>query len=186
MGSYKIYTKKGDAGETGLLAGGRVAKNHPSIEALGALDEAISILGMVRAGLTRRPYAAEITVIETMQKVFFYLGSVVARGGTMGKPWPQHLAKELEQAIDRMDGELPELKNFILPGADALSANIHHARSIVRRAERRLAPILAPTPAKETLVYVNRSSDYLFVLGRWISQCEKSREILVHPDSLIP
>ena len=179
----KIYTKTGDAGETGLLSGKRVPKTNPFIEGLGAIDEAMAAMGLVHAALLEKNFNAETTAVEKIQKVLFYIGTIVAREGTMKKGWPEHLTLELEQSIDQWGGKLPELKNFVLPGGTTLTAYIHQARASVRKMERELIPLLQKSaPRHPALVYINRLSDYLFQLSRWAAFKQKSPEILLHPD----
>jgi len=182
----KIYTRRGDGGETQLLTGRRVPKNDRFIEALGELDEAISVLGLVRSKLEENRFSAETKTIEAIQRIFFFLGTIVASEGRMAKEWQESLILELETEIDQKTKDLAELKDFILPGSDQLSATIHYARSVVRRAERVLVSLfMMASPVQPALAYVNRVSDYLFVLARWVSRRLKKPEIPVHPDSLL-
>ncbi|MBI4668811.1 MAG: cob(I)yrinic acid a,c-diamide adenosyltransferase [Elusimicrobia bacterium] len=169
----KIYTKTGDKGTTGLLTGRRVPKNHPFIEALGSLDEAISALGLARACLLKESLPQAARKIEKTQKALFFLCGKIAQEGKLGRKWPPALTKELEQDIDRMEKELPRLKNFIIPGTGTLSAFIHHSRSVIRRVERRLLPVLEKISAGGCLEYLNRLSDFLFVLARWADAHKK-------------
>jgi len=165
----KIYTKTGDAGETGLFAGPRVRKDHPRIEAYGAVDELNADLGVVRAS---KPPVDIDDVLADVQTALFSVG------GQLATPDPAAHGMELvgeddiarlEAAIDRFDGNLPPLKRFILPGGSPAAAALHRARCVCRRAERRVVT-LAATPGEtvsEALIrYLNRLSDLLFVLAR--------------------
>jgi len=166
----KIYTKTGDAGETGLFAGPRVRKDDVRIEAYGAVDELNAFLGLARCELL----PAEIeTTLQRIQSELFSVGAELAT------PEPEkhgtaliddsHTAA-LERAIDDMESHLPPLRNFILPAGNRGAALVHVARGICRRAERRVVT-LAHTPGSqvsERLVrYLNRLGDYLFVAARF-------------------
>jgi cob(I)alamin adenosyltransferase len=165
----KIYTKTGDGGDTGLFAGPRVRKDHPRIEAYGTVDELNSVLGLVRADDPPRDLDC---VLSAIQHDLFTLGAELAT------PEPQehnldrigavHIER-LERAIDDFDAELPPLREFILPGGDRAAAGLHLARTVCRRAERRVVT-LAESPGEnvrgEAIIYLNRLSDLLFVLAR--------------------
>jgi cob(I)alamin adenosyltransferase len=165
----KIYTKTGDDGETGLFGGPRVRKDSLRIEAFGTVDELNAVLGLARAsGLP-----AEIdAVIEPIQHELFALGAELAtpnpeRHGTALVGASAIAA--LEQAIDRAETSLQPLRQFILPGGAPAAAQLHVARTVCRRAERRLTSLIAATDepvSPNTLVYLNRLSDLLFVLAR--------------------
>ncbi len=166
----KIYTKTGDAGETGLFAGARVRKDHVRIEAVGAVDELNAALGVVRC----ESLPSEIE--QTLERVQSELFSV---GAELATPEPEkhglalidapHIAL-LERAIDNLEAGLPPLRNFILPGGGRGGALLHVARGICRRAERRVVT-LADTPETEISLriirYLNRLGDYLFVAARF-------------------
>jgi cob(I)alamin adenosyltransferase len=166
----KIYTKTGDAGETGLFAGPRVRKDDVRIEAYGTVDELNAILGLARC----EQLPAEIEA--TLQRVQSELFSV---GAELATPEPEKHgtaligdshATALELAIDAMESRLPPLRNFILPAGSRVASLIHVARGVCRRAERRVVS-LAHTPGSqvsERLVrYLNRLGDYLFVAARF-------------------
>lgn len=159
----KIYTKTGDKGQTSLVGGTRVSKDNAQIEAYGTVDELNSAIGLV---------AGEDTVyvhfLQDIQHKLFNIGSVLASEGDLDFELPT-IAEEdiiiLEKEIDRLNEGLPRLKNFILPGGSVLSAHTHLARCICRRAERRVVTL----ENDEYLIhlrYLNRLSDYLFVLSR--------------------
>ena len=165
----KIYTKAGDDGQTALLAGQRVAKDAPRVEAYGTVDELNASLGLARAvGL-----APELdTVIERVQNELFHLGSQLAAGDPTVLPIPlitdQHVVS-LEQDIDRFEQDLVPLHVFILPAGTPAAASIHVARTVCRRAERRIVT-LAATPGEQVseivIRYLNRLGDFLFVAAR--------------------
>jgi len=169
----KIYTKTGDEGETGLFGGPRVAKDAPRIEAYGAVDELNAVVGVVRA----ESLPAEIdTLLAQIQHDLFTVGAELAtpdpvKHGTrvIG---PTHYTR-LEQAIDRFEETLPPLRNFILPGGTSGAALLHLARTVCRRAERRLITLRANSGelvSGELVIYLNRLSDLLFVLARATNQ----------------
>lgn len=167
----KIYTKTGDKGETSLYKGGRVPKDAPRLEAYGTLDELNSVLGLALASLGAESWAeAFATELRRVQRDLFSLGAQLATRGTEPPAW--HVVEAditaLEQAIDRMDAELPPLTSFILPGGHPAGAALHLARTVCRRGER-LVVHVSHEEALDPLIgqYLNRLSDYLFVAARW-------------------
>lgn len=165
----KIYTKTGDDGTTSLFSGGRVAKHHQRVDAYGTVDELNSYLGLARASEISDLADSQLKTIQTH---LFRLGADLATPIDAKADWLVRLTHEevdwLEQIIDTLSQELPELKNFILPGGVLVSAHLHVARTICRRAER-LVFALAETDAinEQALIYLNRLSDYLFTLARY-------------------
>lgn len=167
----KIYTKTGDKGETGLFGGKRVKKHNSRIVAYGEIDELNALLGVAR-GLNKDSKVDEI--LQKIQNDLFDLGAMLAspdRTRLEGKA-AGFIRKEdvsfLEEAIDRMDRELPPLRSFILPGGSELASSLHLARTVCRRAEREIVSLAEKEPVdEEILCYVNRLSDFLFVLARW-------------------
>lgn len=163
----KIYTKTGDQGETGLFGGPRVRKDHPRIEAYGAVDELNAVLGLVRA--ESPPEEIDLLLAE-IQNRLFDVGAELAtpdpeRMGTVGVG-PTHISR-LEATIDRFESRLEPLKAFILPGGTLAAASLHLARTVCRRAERRLISLAASeTISQSLLIYLNRLGDLLFVLAR--------------------
>ena len=165
----KIYTKTGDAGETGLFGGPRVAKDAPRIEAYGTVDELNSVLGLAR---TESLPSSIDALLRAIQNELFALGAELAtpnpsaHGTSLIGP-PQIAA--LEAAIDRFEADLAPLAQFILPGGIKAAAVLHLARTVCRRAERRLVSFVreAEEPVSgELVIYLNRLSDLLFVLAR--------------------
>ncbi len=167
----KIYTKTGDDGSTGLFGGPRVPKDSPRIEAYGAIDELNALLGLART----EPIAAPLDVLlARVQNELFDLGAELATPDPASKGTatlgPAHVAT-LEAAIDLYEDELEPLRQFILPGGCPAAALLHLARTVCRRAERRMVTMAATDPVRrELIVYVNRLSDLLFVLARAANQ----------------
>jgi cob(I)alamin adenosyltransferase len=175
----KIYTKTGDRGDTGLFGGPRVSKDAPRIEAYGTVDELNSVLGVVRTELDagELPVFCELDIlIERIQNELFSLGAQLATPNPSAHQTaligPAQIAA-LETAIDRYEANLEPLKQFILPGGAPAAAQLHLARTVCRRAERRLVTLAAGSPepiAEELLAYLNRLSDLLFVLAREVNR----------------
>ena len=167
----KIYTKTGDAGDTGLFGGGRVPKNHPRVEAYGDVDELNSVIGFARA---IEPMPRVDDVLLPVQRDLHAIGALLATPNR--DKMAQHLEKarlddnriqELERAIDAGDDELEPLRAFILPGGSAKAAALHVARTVCRRAERRVVQLGQATEIPSVvIVYLNRLSDLLFTLAR--------------------
>ena len=169
----KIYTKHGDGGETGLLYGGRVSKTHPRTEAYGAVDEAVSALGVVRA-LSQDERVR--TIVAQLQRELFTVGAELATDPDFYDKLEQHfstVSAEMTAALERLIDELTDVvvipPVFVLPGTSAASAAIDVARSTLRRAERRAVALAESGALKspEVLRYLNRASDLLFVLARY-------------------
>ena len=178
----KIYTRTGDAGETGLADGRRVPKDHPRVEAMGELDSLNSQLGLLLAEL-----ADQAATCPTLQAVIEVLSPCQHRlfdlGGELAMPDYQALQPSeitrVEDAIDRWNEELGPLQNFILPGGSRLIAQAHVCRSLARTAERRCQQLNALEPIREVgLAYVNRLSDLLFVAARLIARRQQVDEVL--------
>jgi len=164
----KIYTKTGDAGETGLPGGARVPKDAVVTEVCGNVDELNTVLGLSRA--TGVPDDVD-QLLDRIQSQLFDLGAEVARLGAASDSACRINAADvqrLEQAIDQFDAELPSLRNFILPGGTQEAAHLHFARAVCRRTERSFVRVLreAPELSPQILIYLNRLSDLLFVLAR--------------------
>jgi cob(I)alamin adenosyltransferase len=175
----RIYTRAGDRGETGFIGGRRVRKDHPRVEAYGAVDELNSQLGIVRTLLTEPSVAA---LLDDIQHRLFDLGAELATpSGARARPSPAITAthtRALEQAIDRFQVMLPALRVFILPGGTPLAAAFHVARTVSRRAERRTVSLARTERVNaEVLRYLNRLSDLLFVLARWANHVAGQRDV---------
>ena len=165
----KIYTKTGDDGTTGLFGGGRVPKDEARVEAYGTIDELNSVVGLVRAGAAPDDIDA---VLAGVQEDLFVVGAELATVAGKEDKLPMALlgdarAALLEGAIDRMEESLAPLTSFIMPGGSPAGALLHQARTVCRRAERRVLSASRQTPIRpEILVYLNRLSDFLFVAAR--------------------
>jgi cob(I)alamin adenosyltransferase len=166
----RIYTRTGDSGETGLFGGGRVPKDTPRVEAYGAVDELNACVGVARAaGL---PEDLD-RLSARLQTELFVLGADLATPAEgSARPdrvvrLPAGAATALEAEIDRCEAELPPLQTFVLPGGSPAGAALHLARTVCRRAERRLVPLARAGQVSGTaLPYLNRLSDLLFVMAR--------------------
>jgi cob(I)alamin adenosyltransferase len=172
----KIYTKTGDAGETGLFGGGRVRKDDRRVQAYGEVDETNAAIGFAAA---LDPADFETAALQTIQRDLFSIGAELA------SPTPAKLEKvlarsgapigsaevgALEDLIDTHEGKLTPLKNFILPGGTPKAAALHMARTTCRRAERAVVTLAAGEPINPSIIhYLNRLSDLLFVLARTVN-----------------
>jgi cob(I)alamin adenosyltransferase len=179
IGSMKIYTKGGDKGQTSLVGGTRVSKAHDKIEAYGTVDELNSAIGIIAS--SNEEYSDFLNVI---QHKLFNAGSILASENDLSFELPSIQLSDielLEKEIDRLEKGLPRLKNFILPGGSIISAHTHLARCICRRAERRIVGLEEDKYAL-ILQYLNRLSDYLFVLSREYLRLEGKAEIIWKKD----
>jgi cob(I)alamin adenosyltransferase len=183
----KIYTRKGDRGETSLFGGERVEKDSLRLEAYGTVDELNSILGLARSN--RNGIHKEIDgMLEAVQNDLFVLGADLATPLSKEKAKTPRVGpkdvKRLERWIDKAEDELPPLKNFILPGGSPLAAALHLARTVCRRAERRVVALSHSEEIGElVIVYLNRLSDLLFVVARLANHRARLEEIKWSPPS---
>ena len=172
----KVYTRGGDQGETSLVGGERVRKDATRVEAYGAVDELNALLGVVLADLE---YEDLCEGLRGIQSTLFDLGAELAtpdleqreeRGKSVPRVSEREVA-EFEDWIDRMEAELAPLRNFILPGGSRPAALLHLARTICRRAERRVITLAAKeVVGPPAVVYLNRLSDLLFVMARVVNR----------------
>lgn len=164
----KVYTRKGDDGTTALADGTRVAKSAARVAAYGDVDELNAILGVVRAELG--PCSAE-SQLSKVQGVLFAIGAFLADpAGTYRLPPEAEDAAWLEAWIDTMEEELPPLRRFVLPAGTRTAAITHAARTVCRRAERQVVAASGDDPqVREVVPLLNRLSDTLFVLARWLN-----------------
>ncbi|MEK7067847.1 MAG: cob(I)yrinic acid a,c-diamide adenosyltransferase [Patescibacteria group bacterium] len=175
----KIYTKTGDGGESSLYGGTRLLKSDVRLSAYGTIDELNASLGLVLAQTGADYYTVEL---RRVQAELFRVGAELAT--TAGQKLPVTVVgnKEidvLEKHIDELELELPELKNFILPGGSQLAAQLHYTRTVARRAEREVVKLKASVNLRpELLMYLNRLSDYLFVLARHANSRVGDKEII--------
>ena len=177
----KIYTKTGDAGQTGLFGGPRVTKDHARIEAFGTVDELNSHLGMARAQPNTDVFDDLLRVIQCD---LFELGAELATPGDHDERIKVCQVEALETAIDQYEEALEPLASFILPTGSPLAASLHVARTVCRRAERRvvtLAGRLETTVPANAIEYLNRLGDLLFVLARTVNKQARVKDDPWHP-----
>ena len=171
----KIYTRTGDDGTTGLGDGSRTAKDSARVEAFGTVDEANSAIGIILANGSV-PVEIRSSLIEVQHDLFELGGELCIPGHAAIN---QEFIDRLEKKLDEFNKDLPTLKEFILPGGGAAAAACHLARTIVRRAERRVMTLSnADLVRPETRKYLNRLSDLLFVIARLLSRAESGQEVL--------
>lgn len=179
--AFKIYTKTGDKGKTSLIGGTKVPKSHIRIEAYGTVDELNSFTGLL---IDQLQHAESVKVLREVQDRLFTIGSSLAcdpeKETKMKIPdLHEEDIRLLEKEIDKMNGELPEMKSFIIPGGDVAVSTAHVVRCVCRRAERHCVLMQENNTFVEPLVikYLNRLSDYLFVLSRYIAHLKQVPEI---------
>ena len=171
----KIYTRTGDDGTTGLGDGARVAKDNPRVDAYGTVDEANSAIGVVLACVSVPQTITDL--LTDVQHDLFELGGELCIPGHSAVT--DTFVKRLETELDALNKDLPALEDFILPGGGQAAAACHLARTIVRRAERRVASLTAAeTVRPEVLRYLNRLSDLLFVIARVLARAENGQGVL--------
>lgn len=181
--SMKIYTKTGDKGQTSLIGGTRVPKHHIRIEAYGTVDELNSWMGIIRDSV-----ADDTTkkLIIDIQDKLFTIGSHLASDPEKSKmKLPEitdaHVAV-MEAAIDEIDKVVPPMKNFVLPGGHLSVSYCHVARCVCRRAERCIIHLSETATVEDVIIrYINRLSDYLFMLSRWLTHTLGAEEIPWQP-----
>jgi len=171
----KIYTRTGDDGSTGLGDGVRVPKEHLRVEAYGTVDEANSAIGVVLA-VTGLPEAVTAALTDVQHDLFDLGGELCIPGH---RAITAQYVERLEHILDRFNEPLPPLKDFILPGGGTAAAACHLARTVTRRAERRVWSLArAESVAPEVTQYLNRLSDLLFVIARVLARHEQGSEVL--------
>jgi cob(I)alamin adenosyltransferase len=188
MRIYKVYTKTGDQGETGLVGGERVAKDSPRIESYGTVDELQAVLGMLRAALAesdREPEVCQavLQAVHRVQQDLFDLGSTLATPvkylDRVKNPITEERIVWLETTMDAWNESLTPLRSFVLSGGGRFSALSHVARTVCRRCERVILGLSRQEEVPgEVLRYINRLSDFLFVLGRHLAQAFGEEEPL--------
>lgn len=180
----KIYTKVGDGGDTYLFGGDKVRKDDPRVNAYGEVDELNSVLGWA-ASLAQDSEMQDL--IEPVQKELFVLGADLATPPRARPPKAvlrigENEITRLEKAIDALSTQLPPLTRFILPGGSPAGAVLHLARAVCRRTERSFLPLMASdNTLRDAQIYINRLSDFLFVLARYANQKAKKEETLWQP-----
>ncbi|HEY5601437.1 MAG TPA: cob(I)yrinic acid a,c-diamide adenosyltransferase [Patescibacteria group bacterium] len=174
----KIYTKKGDKGETSLFGGQRVAKSSLRIDAYGNIDELNSLLGVI---LAKNPHKEISQNLTRVQRHLFVLGADLATPEEVKVKVPRintSAVKVLEKEIDNWTKQLPQLRNFILPGGSETGALLHMARTVCRRSERTVVALSEIEKINENvMIYLNRLSDWLFTLARYVNKLEKINEV---------
>jgi cob(I)alamin adenosyltransferase len=184
----RIYTKRGDAGETSLVGGHRVPKDALRIEAYGTVDELNAFVGMaaVSCGDDSR-LAALAAILRRVQHELFNLGSILATQPADVHPQQPRVTSaetaQLEREIDAMNAGLPPLRSFVLPGGSRLNAELHVTRTVCRRAERLLVAMAREESIPpEVIPYLNRLSDAMFVWSRWVNHALGVPEVLWEPN----
>ena len=166
----RIYTRTGDGGDTSLQGGRRIAKSHARIAAYGAIDEANAALGMAVSGA---PDGSDVArTLVAVQNDLFVAGADLSNPdlGDLGTRVSRDMVRRLESEIDRYESELPPLASFVLPGGDPTAARLHHARTVVRRAEAGAVLLSQSDEINGNCIpYLNRLSDLLFVMGRLVN-----------------
>jgi cob(I)alamin adenosyltransferase len=188
----RIYTRRGDSGETSLVGGQRVPKDAIRIEAYGTVDELNSFVGMACVSAedlgTKEPRLLELAaILKRVQHELFNLGSILATLPEDVHPRQPRVTEaevaQLEREIDRMNEELQDLRSFVLPGGCRINAELHVCRTICRRAERLLIALRRQEQIpSETVQYLNRLSDALFVWSRWANRTLGVPEVLWEPN----
>lgn len=176
----KIYTKTGDKGETGLVSGNRVSKGDQRIELYGEVDELNSAIGFLNT-------LSNDSFIEKVQIELFNLGSLLACESSFWETYKlpklsPSIISELEKKMDLYSKDLPKLKNFILPGGNEKSSRAHLCRTITRRVERKLIRFEDIKPI-HSIEFLNRLSDYFFVLARYYNYIENVEEVIWKPNT---
>ena len=173
-----IYTRRGDKGQTSLFGGTRLLKSAERVDTYGTVDELNSVLGVAIAHLGSSHKKIK-KFLEGIQNDLFSIGSYLANPKAEPIPGLSEKIIIFEQTIDQQMGKLPELHNFILPGGSETGASLHQARTVCRRAERRVVSLMQKEDIDENLVkYINRLSDLLFSTARWVNYQDKKKETI--------
>ncbi len=182
----RVYTRQGDEGQTALVGGQRVSKTDPRIDCYGTVDELNAFVGQARVTLEElgAPVAELAIILSRIQHELFNAGSILATLPEDIHPRQPRITPaevlELEQEIDRMNEVVPALRSFVLPGGSRANAELHICRTVCRRAERLCAAL--PAVDRDTLKYLNRLSDALFVWSRWANHQLGIPETLWQPN----
>ena len=175
----KVYTKTGDKGTTSLIGGTRVKKSDIRIESYGTVDELNSFIGLLATYVDEKETA---DLLAEIQNVLFNVGCNLAMGESFKKEIKESvvadaLIEHVENAIDRMQAAIPELKSFVIPGGSRSASTAHVCRTVCRRAERLIIALDETLEVdKNLLAYINRLSDYFFILSRYLNNIEKVAE----------
>lgn len=188
VGISKVYTRTGDAGETGLVGGSRVAKDHVRIEAYGTVDELNSLVGLARHTAAGEAATRSLAVwLLRVQHQLFNLGSALSTPPGALRPGQPRVTDldvaALEEEMDRLTATLPALRSFVLPGGSRLNAELHLCRTVARRAERVAVALQRSEGGADVEVrYLNRLSDALFVWSRWAAKALDHDETMWEPN----
>lgn len=178
----KIYTKTGDKGKTSLLGGQRVNKFDLRVETYGVVDEVNSAIGLAASFCHKQKALSKKfnwRELELIQADLFSIGSALAALNNPQLPQLKCRIRRLEGMIDEQTENLPDLNNFILPGGSLAGAQLHLARTVCRRAERRVTELRRQTKIDELIIsYLNRLSDFLFTAARYVNHLEKKKETI--------
>ncbi len=183
----RVYTRTGDKGETGLVGGARVRKDHIRIEAVGTVDETNTLVGLARTFLSTLPSeearARLDGLLRRIQNDLFDVGADLATPAASRWPTMRRLGDEdiarIEEWIDVLNADVGPLTEFVLPGGGPVNAFLHQARTVCRRAERIVTTLIDEEPdALGAMRYLNRLSDFLFVAARWAGKCAGETEYL--------
>lgn len=177
----RIYTKKGDGGQSSLFGGSSVSKTDPRLEAYGTLDELNAAIGLVRSEIKTQSTLLDLdSSLFQIQNYLFHLGSHLAVGDESLRaklpPLDPQQTLHLEAKIDHMEAALQPLTQFILPGGTEAAARLHLARTVARRAERRVVSLGQETNSL-VVIYLNRLSDFLFVAARWANHSLREPDV---------
>src|SRR5579872_2859550 len=189
LGLNRIYTKGGDRGETSLVGGQRVPKDTPRIEAYGTVDELNAFVGLALVSCREHSRLAPLAaILLRVQHELFNLGSILATQPADVHPQQARVTgveiAQLEREIDAMNADLPPLRSFVLPGGTRLNADLHVTRTVCRRAERLLVALAREESIPpETIPYLNRLSDAMFVWSRWVNHVLGVPEVLWEPNA---
>jgi cob(I)alamin adenosyltransferase len=181
----RVYTRRGDEGMTSLVGGQRVKKDHPRIECYGTVDELNSFVGLALESVRQHAQLEPLAkILKRVQHELFNAGSILATPPEEVHPRQPRVTgvetDQLEQEIDWMNEELPELRSFVLPGGSRVNAEMHICRTVCRRAERLCAAMEGGD--HDTLKYLNRLSDAFFVWSRWVNHRLGIEETLWEPN----
>jgi len=184
----RIYTKRGDAGETSLVGGHRVPKDALRIEVYGTVDELNAFVGLAGVSCGEDPRLASLAaILRRVQHELFNLGSILATQPADVHPQQPRITSaettQLEREIDALNAELAPLRSFVLPGGTRLNAELHVTRTICRRAERLLVALAREEPVPpEVIPYLNRLSDAMFLWSRWVNHALGVPEVMWEPN----
>ena len=173
-----IYTRTGDKGQTSLFNGQRVSKSDLRVEAYGAIDELNSVIGVVLSQVQSYNLKLKSELVE-IQNDLFQIGSALASKVISNLSYLSNRVKGFEDSIDSMTEKMPPLMNFILPGGGIAGSMLHFARTVCRRAERKIVKLKELEKIDDSIImYVNRLSDLLFTMARFVNYKEKQKEII--------